>query len=315
MLEIDYLVLNNYSIYFCIALLASILLTPIFIYFGRRWGFMDLPSPRRVHNKPLPRSGGLFLYPLISIITLIIFGIRDLEIVGIITGGLIFWITGVLDDKYHLRARHKFIGQIAGAVVLVACGVFIRGVNTPWGYLAFDGIKYPLTILWVVGVSNAINFIDGLDGLSSGVVIISSFAFHTIARSKGITEVAYLSIIIAGSLLGFLIYNFPKARIFLGDSGALTLGYLLSAISILGALKRTTITVLAASLIILALPILDVAYAIIRRKLKGVSVFEADKGHIHHRLLSLGFSPLQVTIFLYIISASLAYLAVYVGIR
>lgn len=309
----DFLVLNNYNLLFVISFCLSLALTPIVIKLGKIWGLMDQPSPRKVHKIPLPRSGGLFIYPLISIITLLVYGLKNPEIIGILGGGFCFWITGIIDDKYNLRARYKFIGQIIGAIVLVSFGIYIRGVSSPWGYLAFDGIKYPLTILWVVGVSNALNFIDGLDGLSSGIVIISSLAFFKIALSKGILEVAFLSIVLAGTMLGFLLYNFPKAKVILGDSGALTLGYFLSAISVFGALKRTTITILAASLIILALPIFDVAYAIIRRGLKGVSIFEADKGHIHHKLLSLGFTPLQVTLLLYLASIFLGLVAVFIG--
>ncbi len=234
---------------------------------------------------------------------------------GILLGGTVIWLTGILDDRFTFRAKYKFLGQFIGALILVLSGVLIKGINTPWGYVDLDGLRHILTILWIVGISNAINFIDGLDGLAGGVVIISSVAFVILAEGRGLTEVSLLSLVIAGAVSGFLLFNFPRAKIILGDSGSLTLGYLLGALSVWGALKRTTISVLVVYAIVLAIPLFDILYAIIRRKINGVPISQPDKGHIHHRLLDLGLTPTQTVVILYCISIALAVIAVYIGGR
>lgn len=311
---IGFLAQNNYTpAIFLIAFLCSVLLTPLSLQLGKKFKLIDYPSARKHHTIPVPRSGGLLLFPVIAIISLLLIGTGNKELVGILLGGTVFWITGILDDKFTLRARYKFSGQLIGALLLVLFGVFIKGINTPWGYVALDGIKYLLTILWIAGMSNALNFIDGLDGLAGGVVIISSLAFFFIAQGKGLTEVSLLSLVIAGAVSGFLLFNFPRAKIILGDSGSITLGYLLGALSVWGALKRTTITVLVVYVIVLAIPLFDMVFAIIRRKVKGVPISQPDKGHIHHRLLDLGLTSTQAVLILYGISIILALIAVYIG--
>ncbi|MBT9149895.1 MAG: putative undecaprenyl-phosphate N-acetylglucosaminyl 1-phosphate transferase [candidate division WS2 bacterium] len=313
---IGFLAQNNYTIgVFFIAFLCSALLTPFSLYLGKKFKLIDYPSARKHHIKPIPRSGGLLLFPVIAIFSLFLMGTGNRELMGILLGGTVIWLTGILDDRFTFRAKYKFLGQFIGALILVLSGVLIKGINTPWGYVDLDGLRHILTILWIVGISNAINFIDGLDGLAGGVVIISSVAFVILAEGRGLTEVSLLSLVIAGAVSGFLLFNFPRAKIILGDSGSLTLGYLLGALSVWGALKRTTISVLVVYAIVLAIPLFDILYAIIRRKINGVPISQPDKGHIHHRLLDLGLTPTQTVVILYCISIVLAVIAVYIGGR
>ncbi|MBT9164256.1 MAG: putative undecaprenyl-phosphate N-acetylglucosaminyl 1-phosphate transferase [candidate division WS2 bacterium] len=309
-----FLVQNSYPLgVFLITFLCSALLTPLSFYLGKKLKLIDYPSTRKHHIIPIPRSGGLLLFPVIAIISLFLIGTGNKELIGILLGGTVFWLTGILDDRFTFRARYKFSGQLIGALILVLSGVLIKGVNTPWGYVTLDGVKYLLTILWIVGMSNALNFIDGLDGLAGGVVIISSIAFYVLAQGRGLTEVSLLSLVIAGAVGGFLLYNFPRAKIILGDSGSITLGYLLGAVSVWGALKRTTISVLVVYAIVLAIPLFDMVFAIIRRKVKGIPISQPDKGHIHHRLLDLGLTPTQTVVILYCVSIVFALIAVYLG--
>lgn len=313
---IGFLAQNSYTIgVFFIVFLCSALLTPFSLYLGKIFKLIDYPSARKHHVIPIPRSGGLLLFPVIAIFSLFMVGTGNKELIGILLGGTVIWLTGILDDRFTFRARYKFSGQLIGALILVLSGVLIKGINTPWGYIALDGFRYFLTILWIAGMSNALNFIDGLDGLAGGVVVISSIAFYVLAQGRGLTEVSLLSLVIAGAVSGFLLFNFPRAKIILGDSGSLTLGYLLGAVSVWGALKRTTIPVLVVYAIVLAIPLFDMVFAIIRRKIKGVPISQPDKGHIHHRLLDLGLTPTQTVLILYCVSIVLASIAVYIGGR
>jgi UDP-GlcNAc:undecaprenyl-phosphate GlcNAc-1-phosphate transferase len=228
----------------------------------------------------------------------------DKKLIGILLGATLIVLTGIIDDKYNMKASYKFLLQIAAGVITVLSGVQIEMINFFGRYLPFGPWSGVVTVVWIVALTNAINLIDGLDGLSCGVSTISCFtllislAFHL--------ETPYFVLlligILAGSCLGFLPFNFNPAKIFMGDTGALFLGYIMSVLSILGCFKLDALVSFWVPFLIFALPLLDTAFAFIRRILKGKSPFSADRGHVHHRLIDKGFDQRHSVLLLYAIS-------------
>jgi UDP-GlcNAc:undecaprenyl-phosphate GlcNAc-1-phosphate transferase len=215
-------------------------------------------------------------------------------------------ILGVLDDVYQLPAKVKLLGQIAAACVLVLFDIRIEWVNNPLGgFFYLDMLSIPFTILWVISFTNVVNLIDGLDGLAAGVSAIASLTVILVAIQMGYFHVALLTAALAGAIIGFIRYNFNPATIFMGDTGSMFLGYMLAAISIYGAVKTATTIALIVPAIALGLPILDTAFAIMRRYVNGKPIFQPDKGHLHHRLLDTGMSHKEVVLFMYGITAIL----------
>lgn len=293
-----------------LAMVFTLALTPLVKRFSLRVGLIDHPGERRVHRVPLPLAGGLGIFASFWL-TLFITGHWSNDLVGLLLASLVITITGLIDDKKMLRPGLKLLGQVVAAVILLLSGTRIEFITNPLGgmlYLGFWGI--PLTILWIVSVTNIVNFIDGLDGLAAGVVAIACAPMVSIALMMGQPFAAMLAIVLAGSVLGFLPYNFNPARILMGDTGALFLGFLLGAISIEGALKGPTAIALAVPMVALGLPILDTAFAIVRRARAGRPFYQADQGHVHHRLLALGYSQRQAVIMLYVLSGILGATAV-----
>ncbi len=240
--------------------------------------------------------GGLAIY-ISVIITSLIFLPIDKTLISIIIGGTVIVIGGIIDDIRELSPRMKFLFQIiGGALVLVIGGdVRIDAITNPFtktSNLINLGIFSipPLTMFWIVGITNTLNFIDGLDGLAAGVAMISSLSFLATASKFNYIPVIIMSSIIAGSCAGFLPYNFNPAKIFMGDTGALFLGFMLAALSIEGVMKSVATIAVVVPIIILGVPIFDTTFAIFRRLLNGRSIAEADKGHLHHRLLRMGYS-------------------------
>lgn len=305
----------KYFILFFIAMVISFALTPLVKRLAVKLGIIDIPKDaRRVHNKPIPLIGGLAIYISFTVM-LIGTGIFTKEKLALLIGGTIILIGGLLDDKYDLRPVQKLIFQISGALVLIFMGVEINLLTNPFTkYISFLNLEkwlsIPVTLFWIVGVTNAFNLIDGLDGLSSGLALISSVSMLIVSMITGRDESVLLNSILSGAILGFLPYNFNPASIFLGDTGAQLLGFLLSSIAVIGAVKSATAITLAVPIIVLGVPIYDTAFAIIRRKINGKPIMQADKGHIHHRLLAMGFSQKKVVIIMYIISGSLGLISI-----
>ncbi|PLS17856.1 undecaprenyl-phosphate alpha-N-acetylglucosaminyl 1-phosphate transferase [Bacillus sp. M6-12] len=286
-----------------ICFIASIIITPIVKKFALKIGATDTPNQRKVHQKIMPRLGGLAIY-ISFIIGILILNPYNESIIPILIGSVIIIVTGVLDDLFELSAKIKLLGQVAAAlVVVVAGGVQVDYINLPFnGEIHFGIFSIPLTIIWIVGVTNAINLIDGLDGLAAGVSSIALITISAMAFLKGEVFVLSVALIVLGSTLGFLVYNFHPAKIFMGDTGALFLGYIIAVLSLLG-FKSTTMISLIVPVIILGVPISDTFFAIIRRIVHKKPLGAPDKSHLHHCLLRAGFSHRQTVLLIYAIAA------------
>lgn len=278
---------------------------------ANRTGAMDAPNARKVHKKPVPRIGGLGIYTAFMaaiIFVAIKFGLdgeQVRETVGLVFSGSLIVALGLLDDYKNLPAKVKLLGQIGAAAVLVlGFDVRIDFVTDPFGdYIYLEWFAIPATMFWLVGLTNTVNLIDGLDGLAAGVAAIASFTILLIALEQNFILVAVLTAALAGAAVGFLKYNFHPAEIFMGDTGSMFLGFMLAGISVTGAVKSVATIALVVPIFALGLPILDTTFAIVRRLRGGVPIFKPDKGHLHHRLLSVGFTQRQAVLLMYVISA------------
>lgn len=303
--------MKTYIYAFIVALVISYILTPFVKRLAWKAGAVDIPKDeRRVHTKPIPRIGGLAIYIAFIVTVLITMPVTD-NIKGVIIGGTLITILGVLDDIYNLPAKIKLLGQIAAAGILVYFGIKVEWVTNPLGDMVYLGkLSIPITIFWIVGVTNTLNFIDGLDGLAAGIASIASFTLMLVALNEGLGPVVILTAALAGGAVGFLPFNFNPAKIFMGDTGAMFLGYVLAAISVMGAIKSATAIALAVPILALGLPIFDTAFAILRRAINGYPVMKADKDHLHHRLLAIGLTQRQTVLIMYSISAALGMSAI-----
>ncbi|MBC7218127.1 MAG: undecaprenyl/decaprenyl-phosphate alpha-N-acetylglucosaminyl 1-phosphate transferase [Candidatus Caldatribacterium sp.] len=299
-----------------LAFLLSLGLVPLVIRFSERRGCFDLPDgERKIHDRPISRLGGLAVFGafLLSFIFLAFALSLPLSPFFLLGVGVIF-ATGLLDDFLSLPPWEKFAGQCLGACFLLLGGVVIRFFTLPWSHVVYLGwFGYPLTLFWIVGISNALNLIDGLDGLSGGVGAIAGFTLGIIALQEGRVEPALFSFLLVGAVLGFLPYNFPPARIFLGDGGALFLGGMLAAISVQGAVKSAAAFTLVLPAIILGVPIFDTLFAIVRRKKNRLPISSPDRGHLHHRLLERGYSKREVLTIFYGLSGLCGGIAIFVN--
>jgi UDP-GlcNAc:undecaprenyl-phosphate GlcNAc-1-phosphate transferase len=274
-----------------LSLLLSLAFTPLARKAALRLGILDLPKERGVHSAPQPLLGGLAIYLSLSIAVLA-FHPRE-ETWGVVLAGGLAFLLGLRDDWRPLRPAWKLLGQVLVALVLYLVGVRISYITHPLGggLLYLGSLSLPLTVFWTVALMNAINLIDGLDGLAAGVSGIAGVTLLFLAAQQGQPELAvFLSAALVGSLLGFLPYNFHPARIFMGDAGALTVGLFLAAITVEGSLKSPATLALAVPVLALGLPLFDTSLAIVRRLLSGKPVGQADRGHLHHRLLEAGLS-------------------------
>lgn len=291
----------RYIFAFIIAFLLTCAFTPLAKKFAYFIGAIDVPKDeRRVHKKPIPLLGGLSIY-LSFLVGAIIFVPKTSHIVGLLIGSTIIIIVGILDDKYELSAIAKLFGQLIAAIVVMLYGMRINVVSNPFGDSINLGLwAYPITLIWIIAITNTLNLIDGLDGLAAGVAGIASFSLFIVSLLNDRNVAAILTIIVAGSALGFLPFNFNPAKIFMGDTGALLLGFILSVISVEGAIKGAAAIAIIVPVLVLGLPIFDMVVSIIRRAIKGMPIMQADKGHIHHRLLDMGMSQRQAVIYMYI---------------
>ncbi|RDI40142.1 glycosyltransferase family 4 protein [Falsibacillus pallidus] len=291
-------------IYFTLVLcfIASIVLTPIVKKFALAIGATDAPNHRKVHQKVMPRLGGLAIY-ISFLIGLFFLKPEGGPFMPILIGSIIIIATGMLDDLVELSAKLKLLGQLVAACIVVFGGVQLEYINLPFGgELHFGFLSIPMTIIWIVGITNAINLIDGLDGLAAGVSSIALIIISFMAFLKGDPFVMSVALIVLGSTVGFLFYNFHPAKIFMGDTGALFLGYIISVLSLLG-FKNITMFSLIIPVIILGVPISDTIFAIIRRFVNKQPLSAPDKSHLHHCLLRIGFTHRQTVLVIYAIAA------------
>ncbi len=311
---------------FLAALVVALASTPLLRRVALRFGAVDRPGARSTHVRDVPYLGGLaiFLACAAGLGVLLLRGggaMHQEQLRGVLYGGLIVVIAGVADDLGQLWARFapwlsdregrgvrpavKILAQVLGATVLFTHGVRIVDMQNPFAhydYIEFGWAAYPLTVLWVVAVSNAVNLVDGLDGLAAGLSSIAAATLLVVAWISGMWLAALFSAVLLGACLGFLPWNFHPARIFMGDAGALFLGFALGAVSVIGPLKSPTLVALAVPALALGLPVFDTALAILRRWRKGQGVAAADHAHVHHRLLDLGFSHRDAVLALYVVS-------------
>lgn len=303
--------LKVYGFPLLLAALISYVLTPYIKTLAFKIGAIDKPDNRKVHKKIMPRLGGLAIY--IAFMAGVISSLElTWDIVGILIGGTVIVIVGVLDDKYQLPAKVKLLGQIVAACILVLFDIRIEWLNNPFGgYFYLDTfISVPLTIFWVISFTNVVNLIDGLDGLAAGVSAIASVTVILVAVQMGYFHIAVMTAALAGGIIGFIRYNFNPATIFMGDTGSMFIGYMLAAVSVYGAVKTAATIALIVPAIALGLPIMDTAFAIMRRYTNGRPIFQPDKGHLHHRLLAMGMNQKQAVLLMYGISAVLGIAAV-----
>ncbi len=308
----------NILITFVLAALTSAILTPITIKLAYKVGAVDIPKDaRRVHSKTMPRMGGLafILGFFVSIIYMLLTGgIADTtNLFGFFIGLAIIASVGFLDDVYQLKAWQKLIAQMIAAIVVIASGLRICYINIP--FLTLYGLNDILSIIitfgWIIGVTNALNLIDGLDGLATGVSAISTLSLSVIFILNGSGELPLLlTIALLGGLIGFLPYNFNPAKTFMGDVGSNSLGFILATVSMIGMAKTYTFMAIILPVVILGLPIFDTLFAIFRRILHHKSIMEADRGHLHHRLIDAGLTQKQAVLVLYAVTAILGILAV-----
>jgi UDP-GlcNAc:undecaprenyl-phosphate GlcNAc-1-phosphate transferase len=275
-----------------LALLLTVVLTPLCRAGCRRFGWVDHPEPRKLHRAPVPRAGGIAIF-LGYTAALCAHG--SWSILPAVT---VAFGTGLLDDLVNIKPRTKIAGQVLAALLLCASGVQIFGPGVWW--------HIPITVVWLVGCANAVNLIDGIDGLAAGVGFIAAGAAFSTGLLSGNAALAIVAAPLMGGLLGFLIYNFHPASIFMGDCGSNTVGFLLGCFTIMWSQAHPAVPGIAAPVIALAIPILDTTLAVVRRFVRGGPIFAADRGHIHHRLLARGFAPRKVTCILYTAAALLA---------
>ena len=290
-------------IYGLVALVCAGLLsfasTPAVRVLAFKIGAIDVPKDnRRMHSKPIPRIGGLAIYLSFGL-TCLFFCSYNRELFILLAGGLLMVTLGVLDDIFRLPAIVKFICQIAIGVATALGGIRIDQIGIGGNYVSLGYFSIPITVLWIVGLSNAINLIDGLDGLSCGISTISAISILGVILLQGDKSYAVIAVILIGACFGFLPFNKNPAKIFMGDTGSLFLGYTLSVISILGTFKMHAAISVLVPLFIFAVPLTDTAFAFIRRVLSGKSPFSPDRGHFHHRLVDMGFTQKETVKILY----------------
>ena len=298
-----------------VALVVSFLMTPVVKTFAYKVGAIDVPKDaRRMHKVPIPRLGGLAIF-IGFIVSILLFVKITPEMKSILLGAVIIVVLGVVDDIMALPALLKFVVQIVAALIPALSGVQIIAFSNPNIfsdnlYWVLGNLSIPFTVLWIVAITNSVNLIDGLDGLANGVSAISATTMLVIALVGGQSQVAIVLAALVGACVGFMPYNMNPAKMFMGDTGATFLGYILATMSIQGLFKYYAVVSFVVPFLILGLPIFDTAFAFIRRIAHGQSPMHADRSHIHHRLIDMGLNQKQAVATLYVISAILGLSAV-----
>lgn len=312
---------------FGVALVVSLLCSPLAIWIAPKIGAVDIPKDnRRMHTKPMPRFGGLAIF-IGTMCALAVTATTALpavaqymptpepteKMLGLMIGGVLIYLVGIVDDLRGMRPKVKFLLQVMCAAVVFCFGIRITFITNHFG----DGqgyfpmaISFIVTVIWIVGITNTINLIDGLDGLAAGVTAIASFAIAYTAYIHGMYMVTMAMLSVAGSAIGLLPVNFHPAKIFMGDGGSLFLGFMLASVSIIGPVKGATIMATAVPVLVLGVPIFDTAFAILRRMINRRPIMEADKGHLHHRLMAAGLGQRRSVLTLYGISGVMGVAAI-----
>ena len=298
---------------FAVAFFLSLAATPLAIKIAPKIGAIDVPKDeRRMHTHSMPRFGGMAIF-IGTTAAMLIFMHSEPKVPVIIIGGVLIYIVGIIDDLKNLPAKVKFLGQIAIAILMYVYDVRIEFISNFFGEGRNElgtAVCFIVTIIWIVGITNTVNLIDGLDGLAAGTSAIASLCIAYVAYIHGMYLACGTMLALAGGALGFLPYNFYPAKIFMGDGGSLYLGFMLSALSILGPVKSATIVAVIIPVLVLGVPIFDTAFAIFRRVINKRPIMEADKGHLHHRLMKLGYGQRRATLMLYSVSGIMGIAAV-----
>ena len=288
----------------------ALFITPIVRRIAFKVGAVDMPNSRKVHKEIMPRMGGVAVYLAFVVPVLMLYGLST-EIIGFLFGGFLIVLLGIYDDIFGMPAKIKLFGQIVAAASVLSFGIKIDFLTNPLsdGIIYLGLISIPLTIFWIVAVINAINLIDGLDGLAGGVTAIAAVTIAAVAWKQGVIlrdaamqNVAAVALILAAAILGFLRYNFYPAKIFLGDTGSMLLGYCLAVLSVISATKSAAAIPVFIPIVILGIPLLDTFFAIVRRCYQNRHIFKPDKEHVHHKLLDLGLSHRQTVLVIYAVS-------------
>jgi UDP-GlcNAc:undecaprenyl-phosphate GlcNAc-1-phosphate transferase len=319
----SYLIMREnwpYVVTLLIAWLTADLLVPVVCRFAHKVGKVDKPGTRKIHTAPIPRMGGIaiclgFFLSLLGIEYLHpgYFSLLPGEWKGMMLGGIMIFMLGLTDDLLDIPAKVKLAGQIVAAATAFWFGVKLSFISNPMGglFLFPEWLSFILTVFWLVGITNTINLIDGLDGLAGGVSTIAGLTLFMLAleRNQGLS--ALVAIALVGGTIGFLRYNFNPAKIFMGDCGSLFLGFMLGSLSLTGAMKVAATVAVFLPILILGIPIFDTAFAIVRRLATGKPIFQADRGHLHHRLLNIGLSQRRAVLLIYGFSTLLGGIALY----
>ena len=298
-----------------VAMLISFIATPLVKKLAYKVGAVDIPKDnRRMHDHPIPRMGGLAIF-IGCVISILLFADVDRSLRGILIGACIIVAVGVVDDAHPLGAGVKFILQIVSALIAVWHGVVIQTIANPFFfsdtlYWNFGIWAVPITVIWIVAVTNSVNLIDGLDGLADGVSTIGAFTMLIIALMMGDLEIAVITAALVGACVGFIPYNRNPAKIFMGDTGSTFLGFMLATVSVIGLFKLYAVISFIVPFIILGFPIFDTASAFTRRILKGQNPMKADRSHTHHKLIDMGMNQKQAVATLYMVAGVLGLCAV-----
>lgn len=307
-----------YAVTFASAFFITLLTIPFAKWVSYRFGAIDYPKDRGVHTKAMPRMGGVAMVLGFMITILIIFYLDDdlseNEFIGFFVGAMIIAILGAFDDIHNLPAKFKFSVQIIAGLIVIFSGIQIEIVMWPFT-ATLQAFSIPITLVWIVGVTNAVNLIDGLDGLAAGVSSIAAMSLTILCIMTGSDTAVFFTVAIAGACLGFLPRNFNPAEIFMGDTGSTFLGFVLAVTSILGVFKGYALLAVCVSVLCIGLPVFDTAFAMIRRFINKQPIMQPDRGHFHHRLIDHGFSQKQAVIILYGVSIVLGSLGVFISLH
>lgn len=294
--------ISELVIAFIVSAVTTLLVTPIIIWLANKFDVVAKPDSRRIHHGIKPSMGGLAIFIGVAAGFIYLQPMHE-QLNAIIIGACIMIITGVIDDIFEIRALYKLFGQISAAIVVVSSGLIIEKLTIPFmGTVYLGGFGIVATIIWILAASNAINLIDGLDGLAAGVSAIGLASILVMAMMDHRLVVVYLSVILIGSCVGFLFHNFHPSKIFMGDTGALFLGYSIAIVSMLGLFKNIALFSFIIPIIVIAIPIFDTVYAIIRRAMNNQGIATADKKHIHYQLMNMGYSHRASVLIIYAFS-------------
>ena len=300
------------------AILSAILFFPV-NYLAKKFNWLDIPNDRKIHKKPIPRLGGVMIFVAFIVIyymgqstnqTLMLIRPRIFSEIGFIFCGSAAFLLGILDDLLGLKALQKLTIQLAIGFGVALSGLAIHSINILGYPIEFGILSYLITALWVVALLNAVNLIDGMDGLASGIMMIALGFTFVVSIIEGAYFVTLISGMLFGGLLGFYIFNFPPAKIFMGDSGSYFVGCMYAMIAMMGMKKTSMAIMMAIPLVLLLLPMADIIYITFRRIKKKESIFKSDKNHIHHRLLNIGFSVRQIITLTYLVCISFGLIGV-----